>query len=88
MVPFLKIAMTFALFHSFEILPSSRDLLNKILNGNDNSLLSSISTLGGIESGPCALCLFNLHNVSYYITAGVTLISANVMPPDSSHVTV
>ena len=76
--------MTFALFHSFIILPSSRDLLNKILNRIDNSLLSSISTLGGIESGPCALRLFNLHSLS----SGVTLVSANVMPSDSSPVTV
>ena len=80
--------MTLALFHSFGILPSSRDLLNKILNGIDNSLLSSISTLGGIESGPCALRLFNLHSLSYYITSGVTLISANVMPSDASPVSV
>ena len=87
MVPFLKIAMTFSLFHSFGILPSSRDLLNKILNGIDNALLSSISTLGGIESGPYALRLFNLHSLSY-ITSGVTLISANVMLSDSSPVSV
>ena len=70
--PSLKIAVTYADFQSRGIFPISNDLLKILLSGTAISLLSSLNTLGGIKSGPCALDWFNSCNFS--TAAGVIII--------------
>ena len=79
--PFLKIAVTSAVFQSSGILPDSRDLLNKRHREVDSSVLNSFSTHGGTISGPCALVGFN--SLSFFSVAfGVTLKFVNDTPSD------
>ena len=59
-MPFLKIGRTSAIFQDFGILPSLRVLLKSNLRGRDNTLDSSLRTLGWTESGPGDLSGFNL----------------------------
>ena len=76
--------MTIAVFQSSGNFPDSSDLLNIMLSGADISCLSSLSTLGGMLSGPCAL--FGSKSFNFFsISSGVVVMLEIDIPFDFEH---
>ena len=63
MSPFLKIGATFASFQSFGTWPVWSDLLKMISSIGDIWWRNSLRTVGGMVSGPAALCGFRLGRI-------------------------